>query len=204
MITLNIDLGSAQEIKVLVLFDHNLSSAATITLIGADPTLFSEAVTWNDDTIIHYLSAATTKRYWHLQITDTLNTDGHIEIGEIYLGSYMELSKNYAKGFSREITFLKTTNITAFGVARDRFYNFQKTFEIPLDLMLSTDITSLETLVASLGSQATGIFKPFWFNDDSSFPNNCWLVRLEGLPINNRNQTFYDVPLTMLEVVTSV
>ena len=211
--TFTIDLGAAKEIKVMVLQDHNFTSAATLLLEGDDAATFdsdggsaqfSEAFVWNSEKIIHYLSTATTKRHWRISVTDAANTDSYIEVGEIYLGSYMELSKNYAKGFSQETEFLRKTNVTPFGVARDRFYNFQKTFEFPFELMLSTDITSLKALAASLGSRETGAFKPFWFNDDSAFPNNCWLVKLDSLPINNRTQTFYDVPLTMVEVVASV
>ena len=119
MITINIDLGSAQEVKVLIIDDHNMSSGATITLKGVDPTIFSEAVTWVDDKIVHYLSVATTKRYWQIQITDAGNTDGYIDIGEIFLGSYMELTKTYKRGFTKGFALLYDSNTTVYGSKKE-------------------------------------------------------------------------------------
>ena len=204
MITINIDLGSAQEVKVLVIFDHNMTSAATITLKGVEPTIFSESVTWVSGKILHYLSAATTKRYWQLQITDAANTDLYIDIGEIFLGSYMELSKTYSVGFSKGFKLLYDSNRTPYGVTKKRFYNRQRTFEYNFNLILVADIVLLETMIDSIASKSTGQLKPFWFNDDSATTANNWLVDISAIPEEHRSTPFYSTVLQLIEVMKSI
>lgn len=204
MVTINIDLGSAQEIKALILFDHNLSSAATITLIGVDPSIFSEVVTWADNKILHYLSVATTKRYWQIQITDALNPDGYVEIGEIYLGSYMELSKNYVEGFSKGFELLFDSNTTPYGVVKKRFYNRQRTFEFDFNCIVLADLTLLEAMIDNIAVRSTGQLNPFWFNDDAAITDNTWLVDVSAIPENHKTKTFYTTALQLSEVMKSI
>jgi len=207
--TITVTFGSALEVMALVLFDHNLTSGATIVLKGntadswAAPA-FSEVIAWSSEKIIHFLSAATTYRYWQLQITDAGNTDGHIEIGELFLGSYLELSKNYNKGFSRDRRFLKDTNETPYGIRRHRFYNTRKIFSYDFNVLPTADITSLETLIDSICSRSAGTFQPFWFVPDSASPNDSHLVEIGSLPVKHRSLTWYDTPLQFEEVMTSV
>lgn len=204
MITINIDLESAQEVKVLIIDDHNLSSTATITLIGVEPTLFSEGVTWVDDRIVHYLSAATTKRYWQIQMTDDSNTDGYINIGDIYLGDYMELSRNYIEGFRKGFELLRDENRTPYGVGKKRFYNKQRIFEFDFNHIVAADITKLETLIDTIASRSTGQLKPFWFNDNSAVTANTWLVDISSLPEDHITRTLYKSPLRFEETMKSV
>ena len=211
--TIAVDLGSAQEVKALIIHDHNFTNAATLLLEADDAATFdsdggsaqfSEAVTWNSEKIVHYLATATTKRYWRLSVTDAGNTDLYIEIGEIYLGSYLELTRNYKNGFSWENSFLMESNRTPYGVGTDRFYNTQKTFRFDFGMMAAADVTSMETLLAAIASRSLGTFKPFWFNKDSASPNDSYLVRIQSLPVSHRVRAYYDMPLTMVEVPTSI
>ncbi len=204
MITINIDLGSAVEVKTLILFDHNLTSTATITLIGVDPVLFSEPVTWADDKILHYLSVATTKRYWQLQITDAANPDGYIDIGELFLGPYMELSRNYTYGFQKGIALLSGSNKTPYGVRKNRFYNRQRQFVYDFRGLVLADLVLMETLIDGITNRDVGTLKPFFFNDDSAIPANTWLMNLDELPERNMVLGWYQTSLKMSEVMRSV
>ena len=204
MITINIDLGTATEVKVLIIDGHNLSATATITLKGVEPTIFSEAVSWAEDNIIHYLSVATTKRYWHLQITDAANTDGYIDIGDIFLGSYMELSKTYSLGFSKGFVLLHSSNRTPYGVIKKRFYNRQRSFTYNFNLLIAADITLLETMIDSIASRSTGQLLPFWFNDDAAIPAQTWMVDISAIPENHRILEYYRTSLELIEVMKSI
>ncbi len=204
MITINIDLGVATEVKVLIIDGHNLSATATITLKGVEPTIFSEAVSWAAGNIIHYLSAATTKRYWHIQITDAANPDGYIDIGDIFLGSYMELSKTYSLGFSKGFELLYDSNRTPYGVVKKRFYNRQRSFTYNFNLLIVADITLLETMIDSIASRSTGQLLPFWFNDDSATPAQTWMVDVSAIPEDHRVVEYYTTSLELLEVVRSI
>jgi len=204
MITINIDLEVATEVKVLILFDHNLSATATITLKGVEPTIFSEAITWTDNNIIHYLSVATTKRYWHLQITDDANPDGYIDIGDIFLGSYMELSKTYSLGFSKGFELLYDSNRTPYGVVKKRFYNRQRSFTYDFNLLIAADITLLEAMIDSIASRSTGQLLPFWFNADSGTPTQTWMVDVSAIPENHRVLEYYTTSLELIETMKSI
>jgi len=204
MITINIDLGSAREVKALVLYDHNLTSAATITLIGVDPTILNESVTWAADKILHYLAAATTKRYWQIQITDDTNPDGYIRIGELFMGSYMELSKHYTEGYSKGFSLLYDENKTPYGVSKKRFYNKQRNFQYDYNYLLSADIVLLEALLDAITDRDTGEFNPFYFNEDSAVPANNWLVDIDELPEDHQERSYYKSSLQFVEVMRSV
>lgn len=211
--TITIDLGAAQEIEALVIFDHNFTSAATLLLEADDADTFdtdggspqlSEAVTWASETILHYLSAATTRQHWRLSVTDAANPDGYIEIGELYLGSYLELSKNFRYDNSEETTFLMETNQTPYGVERDRFYNTQLVFSLDFGMISSADVTALKALISAIVSRSAGTVKPFFFNRDPDVTGDFWLVKIASLPFNNQFMGRYETTLSLKEVVRSV
>lgn len=211
--TITVDLGSAQEVKACILMDHNFSSSATLLLEADDAdsfdsdggsAQFSEAMTWADNKILHYLSAATTKRYWRVSITDLGNTDGYIELSELFLGSYMELSRNFSEGFTEETEFVLQRNRTAYGVGKDRFFNTRANFEFRFRGMTSTDITALKALISATASRSLGTFKAFWFNKDSADTGDFYLVKIESLPADHMTRSYYEVPLVLEEVLSSV
>lgn len=72
---------------------HNLSASADIHLQGNDSDVwtapaFDEEVTWKSGIIIHSFVECT-YNYWRLIITDSGNS--YISIGELYLGTYLQL-----------------------------------------------------------------------------------------------------------------
>lgn len=206
--TITIDLGSAKEIKALVIFDHNFTSGVTLSLKGnatdawGAPS-FSESVSYNADKILHYLSSAQTYRYWQLQITDTSNPDTYIEIGELFLGSYFEPDKNFSYGTGvRDIKSLISRNVTPCGISKKRFYNFQRQFSYNLNYI--SDIADFETMLEALGSRDTGEMQPLYFNEDSAITNDTWMVELEDLPYALTHNTLRTTQFIMTEVMKSV
>lgn len=212
--TITITLDAEAQIDALVLYDHNFSSAATIVLWGDDAATFDsdggspqviEAVTWAANKILHYLAAADrTKKYWQLRITDAANPDTYIEIGELFLGSYMELSANYVEGYSKGFELLFDEKKTPYGVGRKRFYNKQRYFEYDFNYIGSADVTLLETMLDALTNKDAGTMKPFFFNDDSATPANTWLVDLSALPEEHETRDYFSSPLEFVEVMRSV
>jgi len=212
--TITITLGAEAAADALIIFDHNLTSAATITLWGDDAATFDsdggnaqliETVTWAADKILHYLTTVDrTKKYWQLRITDAANPDLYIEIGELFLGSYMELSRNYREGFSKGFELLFDSNRTPYGVSKKRFYNRQYTFTFPFGCIVAADLELLGTMIDAIAIRSTGELKPFWFNDDSAILANNWLVDIEMVPADHNTRTFYDTVLILNEVMRSV
>ena len=102
-----IDLGStARAIRCLGLLSHTISYAGTIrvrgysdngyttlvtdadtgTVYAYDQTLGSEMSTNYPDHWIYAFSSAKTARYWKIEITDTTNAAGFVELGRVWLG----------------------------------------------------------------------------------------------------------------------
>lgn len=212
--TITIDLGSAQQAKALVLMDHNFTAAATLLLEADDAATFdsdggspqfSESLTWADEKILHYLSAATTRRYWRISVTDAANPDTYIEIGELFLGGYLELTVNFAEGYTQETEILMDANETPYGVGARRFYNTKERFQFDFTAMPAADVTSIRGIIIAIVSRSAGTIKPFWFNKDSAVTADVWLVEIpSSLSVRHRKLTLFDSALQMVEVPASV
>lgn len=211
--TITVDLGSAQEVEACILMDHNFTSAATLLLEADDAdsfdsdggsAQFSEAMSWASAQILHYLSAAETRRYWRISVTDAGNTDGYIELSELFLGPYVELSANYEEGFTEETEFVLHQNRTPYGIGRDRFFNTRMKCEFSFRGMVASDITALKALITATVSRSLGTLKPFWFNMDSAVVGDTYLVKIESLPVDHMTRSYYEMSIVLEEVVTSV
>lgn len=209
-VNVTVDLGSPQEIKALILYDHNLTVGATITIkgntlnTGWGSPAWSEAVTWASGKILHYLSSAQTYQYWRLEIISPTNPDLYFDIGELYLGSYMELSNNYKEGFSKPIRLLSDSNITPYGVKRKRYYNQQREFTYGFWGLVTADFTLLEAMLDSITDKDSGIQKPIWFDDNPAIIGNFWLMDIEELPEQHTTTSWYETILKGEEVMKSV
>lgn len=212
--TITVALDTEQQIDAIALYDHNLSSGATIVLWGDDAVTFDsdggnaqviESITWNTEKILHYLTTADrTKKYWQLRITDVANTDGYIEIGELFLGSYLELTRNFAYEPETEFEFVMDTEKNVHGVNFDRFGNILENFSLAFTFLPDTDITLLRAMLAAIGSRTSGVYQPIYFNEDSASPSLFWLMTIEEMsrtrPYVNRN----NITMALREAARSV
>lgn len=203
-----IDLGSAQEIKALVLYDHNLTSGAVIHIQGHTADSwgtpdFDDTVTYNADKIVHYLTSATTKRYWRLKIEDADNTDDYIQIGELFLGSYLELTDNFSTESIRTYRSIHSVNINRYNVSGYQHYNLANSWSLSFEKSL-TNYASLKTMFEALFDKDAGTIQPLYFNEDSASPNNTWMVYFLNLPRIWHAKDYYTNNLDFIEVLTSL
>jgi hypothetical protein len=90
---ITIDLGSDQLIGVMALISTNISPSATIRVRGADnsgmssPDYDSGAISSYQHTDYAISFTQTDARYWRIDINDTSNPDGYVEIGRLFIGS---------------------------------------------------------------------------------------------------------------------
>jgi len=109
-----IDLGSAKQVKVVGIFGHNFSSAATVHLEAhtADswgapaygPTVLTVETDPLSDVlpkIVFFLDE--TYRYWRIRVQDAANVDTYIEIGRVWLGTYWTPTYNFSNGFRIDV-----------------------------------------------------------------------------------------------------
>ena len=102
-VTATINMGSAKTPTVLVLVDHNLSSAASLRLEASSDNFVSIAegrwIPIRSGTIVHYLGgAAANYQYWRLGVSDPSNLDGYIRWSELYLGTYYQTPRRLELG----------------------------------------------------------------------------------------------------------
>lgn len=97
-ITIDIDLGIAREYDMVSLRGHNLTSGATVQVIGADDSAFTtnpvtDTLTHNSDNLTEILAAARTKRYVRISLADASNPSGYLKVGTIVLGKGNALNR---------------------------------------------------------------------------------------------------------------
>jgi len=200
---ITITFTSPQTPLALIIYDHNLTGSATITLRDSTGAL-SESVTWTSGKILHYIAAPAAYTVWYLDITDPANTDGYIEIGELYLGSYLVLTNNYSYGESIELSFIEDLNKTSYGVEREQYGNMLEKFTLEFVKLTDTDVTALRTMLNALADRLTRRRKPVYFNRDLSTPSDVLLAKITSFEKVN---TFVDqntVTVGMCEVARSV
>ena len=192
---------ASQKPTALIIYDHNLPIGSTITLTGADG---AKSVTWAAYKILHYIAAAdSASATWVLTITAA--SGSYIEIGELFLGTYMEFTRTFNDaGFGEQPGFLMDTNVTSYGIDRDRFYSESKSLSYEFGMMPSADVILKRAFVTALGSGSTGIFNRFWFNADSATPADIILAKLISFSHTHIGGDFYDMALQLTEVLRSI
>lgn len=105
---IKLDLGSAAKITCLGIFNHNLTSSATVTLeanssdywsppgYGQSLSLASDVDSVVFPRIVYFLDQ--TYRYWRISFDDPSNPAGWISVGRIVAGEYYEFTRNAARG----------------------------------------------------------------------------------------------------------
>lgn len=103
---ITIDLGSSQQIGVVALVSTNLSVTATVRIRGADNALMTSP-DYDSGTLGTYqhtdFATSFTQvdaRYWRIDITDTSNPDGYVEVGRLFIGSRFRPGINCETGAS--------------------------------------------------------------------------------------------------------
>ena len=189
-----INLSNAQEVDAVIIQDHNLTSNAEILLRARPSTTWpqttstsnpvEETIPWQSGAILHYVvSPSNTQQYWRLDISDTGNPDGYIEIGNLYLGSFDEVVRNAAIGYKQTETVIGSRNIDPYGVEDNRFRNRQKTWQYKLPA--STDIETLEGVFDNIYSSTSGKYDPVWINPTSNSTDfHMGHIRFEILSIH--------------------
>ena len=160
---LQIDLGSALPIDLIALVNHNLTSAATITVnAGAsanpDGSTYTTTVTWRARDAFKLLSSPQTYRYWKIIIADSANTDTFIELGFAMLGDSTTLGFNYRYGG----TFIDEQNNleveTEFGSPHVVELHDRVRLSLPFNNIQASEAVTLRTLYRTLKRNLVPLF----------------------------------------------
>jgi hypothetical protein len=104
---IQVNLGSAKAIRCFALLNHNISFAGTVRIRGYSDSSYSSMVTGADtgavnvwpqsnfttddaskypNSWIGLFSSSKTAQYWKIEITDTSNPNGYVQLGRLWLG----------------------------------------------------------------------------------------------------------------------
>jgi hypothetical protein len=94
------DLGGLNDLNIAGLINHNISSAATISLIMSTTSDFSsgnttETLTYNAYAIFKFFTLVN-KRYVRIKIEDPTNPNSYIQVGPVWTTKYIEPSRTFS------------------------------------------------------------------------------------------------------------
>lgn len=111
-----VDLGQTRITKLVSLINHNMSLVGTWRVRGGSDITFAtytydsgsldawpvgttaEELTRNTPTAVHIIDETLSCQYWRVDITDTTNAAGYIQIGRVFLGPAWQPENDAAVG----------------------------------------------------------------------------------------------------------
>jgi hypothetical protein len=158
-----IDFGTAVTIDTAAILGHNISSgASTISVLTA-----SDGSTWSTiGTLVHnadamLVFASATNRYFKFSIDDPLNTDGYVEAGRLWLGSYVTISPSSLLDFR---VVKRRSDMVTIGKNRQKYAvpgEGWRRFEMSFPATGGSMLTAIQTMYDTVGNHSSVIFSNF-------------------------------------------
>ena len=135
---LDIDLSTAQTIRIVSAINHNLTINALARVRGSTVSDFATNVydtgwvsAWSyaysaeqregfTAAFVHILSADTSARYWRVEFDDTANPDGYVQIGRVFIGPSWSPAINIS--FGAELSWNTSTDVQQSASGVEYFY----------------------------------------------------------------------------------
>jgi len=169
---LKVNLGSAKEIRALVLAYANLTTGATLTLQGhtsdswtapaySQVIAISAAMAARGQ-IVYHLGTPRTYQWWRITIADSANPDGYVRIGRVFLGTYAQPARSYYKEWSLTVVDPSEVMVNKTG---QKFVNVRPSYhEIKLDFR---SVPAADRTIFKAIADEVGQAYPFWITLDS-------------------------------------
>lgn len=164
--TIVMDAGAGNTINptVLLIAAHNITDAATISIQGnatdswGSPTV-DESVTHDAGVIVHTFTGSAL-RYWRLYVDDDANPDTYIEIGRVFLGTYLQMP-NVAPGieFPRQSTTQRSFSLSGQIYANRGIDYLAPGFEVPV--ISDAERQAIDTMWLDVGNHKP-VFLTVW------------------------------------------
>lgn len=205
-----VDLGSAMAVRVLSLYKHNLTDSATVKLTGSNNSDMSApvysgswvtvpaALTGYQKVYTVILSADTTARYWRVQITDTANPAGYVQLARCLLMTTWTPTLNMSYGAGIQPVTDTERERTLGGVDYFDERDARRACKFSLDYLSLTEAMQQLDLQMSLGIHSELLF--VYASDDTGqdLLRRTFLATLRELsaieyPAYDRHSVAYEV-----------
>lgn len=166
---INIDHGSAKHVNCVVVSHHNLTAGATLQFYkSTNGSAYTLVETMNvfrvdddGDTVIVdpivIFCDSVTERYNRIAVADASNSDGYIQIGRAFLGTYREFAKNYNHGWKLWDEDLSRIIMADNGVEHADVKPQRAVIELLFDRVAEAQKNYMRKIV-----QSVGIHTPFY------------------------------------------
>jgi hypothetical protein len=185
---INVDLGGTYAVGVFALVNHNLSSAATIRIRTSSvslaactsaPNFDSGTVNalqmtftvlpalWGADYMVHRVfTAATSVRYMLIEISDTANAAGYIQIGRLFLSTTFQPTINAQHGLKDARQDLSTVDVAMSGKEFAMERRRRRTVAFSLEHMTQAEADRLHEIDSEIGLTDEILYVP----DPANYP----------------------------------
>ena len=201
---IDVDFGSAQEFDTVALLGHNLTSAATITIYGADDSAFtsnvvSDSITYAANNIVQFLAAARTKRYCRIYVADIANPSCYVKIGTVVVGKYFAPNRGFGQYSEGEVDESETEKSPANNLFSIQERTALVNWSLPFKGLDTSSVSSIRAMMAEVG-----VVKAVLFNTDSASPNtySYWAHFTELSPVEVlRSGVYHSWTATLEQVI---
>ena len=150
----------------------------------------------------HYLPSATTQRYWRIEMDDTGNTDGYVQIGRVFVGKVWSPAYNMKYGAKIGYTdaTASETSLTGeeFFDVRTRFREYS--FELGY-LSQAEAMSSILNMQQQLGTSGEILISGNR-DDATNTPRLCFLGRMKSIaPVAIQYVNFWTTSFEMREIL---
>jgi hypothetical protein len=173
-----IDLGSAKSFNLVALVNHNLTSAAVITVnLGnvPNPGTISQQIVWRRYDAFLLFGSLQTYRYIRITITDSGNPAAIVSVGAVLIGNAPTLTFGFNFGWKRADIDNNLTVQSEFNAVNVKPLNYQIALAHQYDQL--TD-AMMETLRAVHRAAQTNVYPLFWIPDADV--NDGYMVRFDA------------------------
>lgn len=161
-----VDLGAATAVSTVAIMGHTLTTSATLTIEAnsadswAAPA-WSTTLTSLSGVILKYLDAAQTYRYWRFTMEDASSGSAYIDIGRLWLSSYLQVDPSSITEFT--VGKERSDTVTV-GRGKQKFATEGvgwRTFDLRFKVHSGTMLTAIQTLYDTVGNHESIIFSHF-------------------------------------------
>lgn len=202
--TVVVDLGAAADVNTVAILGHNITTAATLT-ISANATdewsapTYTTSLTHSTGAILKFLSAAESYRYWEFAIDDDANSDGYIEAGRIWLGTYLAIDPASLLSFS---VTKRRSDTVVYGRDRQKYATEGvgwRAFDLSFPRTSGTALTNVLTMIDAVGLHDSVIFCNFDSRRDYEIVEPCYCSISEEVTFRHTRRMKFEYTLTLEE-----
>jgi len=201
-----VDLGSNVAVTFAGVFNHNLTTGATVFKLKGyleatgKPVDGSEAGDYDEDFTVTsghqnaFLILSETMRYWALLLTEAANPN-NLEVGEFVLGTHSSFTKNFVYPYTEMLRYIRGESVTPYG---QRWLNQKaKVKSFLIDFLGVTDANLLAEIQAFF--EAIEGDDPFVFIPDDAAAYSWFVNCLSDLSAERVHYNYNNVSLELVE-----